>query len=235
MVKKRMSKSHTSNLNLEEDSPIEPTEELTDDMLTSSHCLPLSPALRLQPDRLIPPWHTVTGSSKTLDWDEPPKNSTSKALSFLAAVTFDDELRHDTLMSTCPTILAVKANDADLPSFAEAMASDDCDGFCKTMDSEIEELVKWSAWDLVPLSESERLQKKIVGTLWAFRRKRYPDGTLWKLKAQICCRGDQQIVGLDVFETYAPVVSWSIVRLALTTSVAMGWATAQVDYANAFV
>jgi hypothetical protein len=77
------------------------------------------------------------GFFKTLDWDEPPKNLTSKALSFLAAVTFDDELRHDTLMSTYPTILAVKANDADLPSFAEAMASDDCDGFCKAMDPKI--------------------------------------------------------------------------------------------------
>jgi hypothetical protein len=42
-------------------------------------------------------------------------------------------------------------------------------------------------------------------------------------------------VGLDVFETYAPVVSWPVVRLALTTSVTMGWATAKVDYATAFV
>jgi hypothetical protein len=175
------------------------------------------------------------GLFKTLDWDEPPRNSTSKALYFLAAVTFDDELRHDTLMSTYPTILAVNANDADLPSFAGAMASDDCDGFCKAMDSEIEELVKKLAWDFVPLLEPERLQKQIFGTLRAFGRKRYPDGTLRKLKARICCHGDQQIVGLDVFGTYAPVVSWSVVRLALTTSVAMGWATAQVDYANVFV
>ena len=174
------------------------------------------------------------GFLRTLDWDAPPKNSTAKALMFLADLTYDAELGHDTLM-IYPTILAVQANDSDLPSFAEAMASEDADGFCHAMDNEIQELVKKFAWDLVPASEPEVLKKKVFGTIWAFRRKRYPDGSLCKLKARICCRGDQQVLGVDVFETYAPVISWAVVRLALTTSVAMGWATAQVDYANAFV
>jgi hypothetical protein len=153
---------------------------------------------------------------------------------FLADLTYNEDLDHDTLM-TYPTILAVKANDADLPSFAEAMAGEDAEGFCKTMDNEIQELVKKFAWDLVPASEPQDLSKKVFGTLWAFRRKHYPDDSLRKLKAHICCRGDQQILGVDVFETYAPVISWAVVRLALTTSVAMGWVTAQVDYVNAFV
>lgn len=174
------------------------------------------------------------GFLRTLDWDAPPKNSTAKALLFLAEITHDDDIGHDTIMAY-PTILAVKANDADLPTFAEAMASEDAEGFCKAMDQEIQELVKKFAWDLVPASEPEALKKKVFGTLWAFRRKRYPDGSLRKLKARICCRGDQQVLGVDVFETYAPVISWAVVRLALTTSVAMNWATAQVDYANAFV
>jgi hypothetical protein len=175
------------------------------------------------------------GFLRTLEWDAPPNNSAAKALIFLVKLMYEQDLAHDTLMAY-PTIFAVKANDADLPpNFAEALASEDAEGFCTAMDNEIMELVHKSAWEGVPASEPEALKKKVFGTLWVFRWKRYPDGSLRKLKARICCRGDQQIVGVNVFETYAPVISWAVVRLALTTSVAMGWATAQVDYANAFV
>ena len=42
---------------------------------------------------------------------------------------------------------------------------------------------------------------------WAFRKKRYPDGQIKSYKARFCVRGDQKIEGIDVFETYTPVVS----------------------------
>jgi hypothetical protein len=80
------------------------------------------------------------GFLRTLEWGAPPTNSTTKALMFLADLAYDQDLGHDTLMAY-PTILAVKANDPDLPSFAEAMASKDAEGFCKAMDNEIMELV----------------------------------------------------------------------------------------------
>jgi hypothetical protein len=56
-----------------------------------------------------------------------------------------------------------------------------------------------------------------------------------KLKARWCVRGDRQLEGKDFFETYAPVVSWSTVRLLLILSVTLGLATKQVDYTLAFV
>jgi hypothetical protein len=39
---------------------------------------------------------------------------------------------------------------------------------------------------------------------------------------------------VDYFETYAPVVQWSTVRLILTHTLINGWTTKQVDYTNAF-
>ena len=57
---------------------------------------------------------------------------------------------------------------------------------------------------------------------WAFRAKRFPDGRKRKLKARFCVRGDKQIEGIDYFETYAPVVSWSTVRLMFTMAFTMG-------------
>lgn len=43
-----------------------------------------------------------------------------------------------------------------------------------------------------------------------------------------------QTEGIDYFDTYAPVVQWSTVRLMLTLSLKYGWCTRQVDYTNAF-
>jgi Reverse transcriptase (RNA-dependent DNA polymerase) len=47
-------------------------------------------------------------------------------------------------------------------------------------------------------------------------------------------RGDMQVKGEDFFESYAPVVQWSSVRLMLNMSIVHGLQTRQVDYVNAF-
>ena len=74
----------------------------------------------------------------------------------------------------------------------------------------------------------------ILESTWAFKKKRYPDGALKKFKARFCVRGDQQIDGLDVFETFAPVVAWITVRIMLILSMVLNLSTQQVDYTNAF-
>ena len=47
-------------------------------------------------------------------------------------------------------------------------------------------------------------------------------------------RRDKQIEGVDYFDTYAPVVQWSTVKLVLTMVLDNNWTTRQVDYTNAF-
>jgi len=48
--------------------------------------------------------------------------------------------------------------------------------------------------------------------------------------------GYNEIEGVALFDTYAPVISWATVRLLLTlSSVVLGVASKQVDYMNAFV
>lgn len=47
----------------------------------------------------------------------------------------------------------------------------------------------------------------ILDSIWIFRRKRYPDSLLKKYKAISYVQGNQQVDGVDVFETYNPVVS----------------------------
>jgi hypothetical protein len=70
---------------------------------------------------------------------------------------------------------------------------------------------------------------------WALKIKRYPDGSMRKNKAWFCVRGDKQIAGVDCFESYAPVASWSTVRMVMNLAIQRGWATCQVDFSYAFV
>jgi len=46
---------------------------------------------------------------------------------------------------------------------------------------------------------------------------------------------DQQVKGVDFFETYAPVVAWSTVHLLMVLSVVLGLWSVQVDYTNTFI
>jgi hypothetical protein len=69
---------------------------------------------------------------------------------------------------------------------------------------------------------------------WVFRIKRYPDGSLRKLKARFCARGFEQVEGVDFPETFAPVVNWTTVRFLLMMSILLGLSTKQVDHVAAF-
>jgi Reverse transcriptase (RNA-dependent DNA polymerase) len=76
---------------------------------------------------------------------------------------------------------------------------------------------------------------RVLKSTWVFKLKRLPDGTPHQYKARFCVRGDLQIEGVDFFETYAPVVQWSTIRMLLISILTEGWTTQQVDYTNAFV
>jgi Reverse transcriptase (RNA-dependent DNA polymerase) len=86
-------------------------------------------------------------------------------------------------------------------------------------------------WDIV---DRESWMNVLPGT-WAFKVKRFPNGDVKKLKARFCARGDKQIEGVDYFDTFAPVVSWTTVRLLLILSAILNLNTRQVDYTAAFV
>ncbi len=55
----------------------------------------------------------------------------------------------------------------------------------------------------------------VIDSTWSFKLKQYPDVLINKYKARFCARGDQQIEGVDFFETYVQVVQWTTVQLML--------------------
>ena len=131
-----------------------------------------------------------------------------------------------------PLAFAAKASAEDNPKWNEAMNGPNAEGFWDAMCKEVTTLTdQKDAWDVV-LREA---WMNVLPSTWAFKCKRFPDGLIKKLKARFCVRGDKQLEGVDYFETFAPVVSWTTIRLMLILSLVLGLATRQVDYTAAFL
>ena len=99
------------------------------------------------------------------------------------------------------------------------------------MVKELKSLRDLGSFKMVPIPKGAN----VLASTWAFKKKRYPDGLLTKFKAKFCVRGDQQVEGMDVFETFAPVVAWITVRILLIMSMILGLETQEVDYTNALL
>ena len=78
------------------------------------------------------------------------------------------------------------------------------------------------------------IKREQIMMIWSFKRKRHPDGTLDKYKARLCCHGGQQQWGVNYWDTYAPVVSWSSVRILMTLSKLHNLHTKSVDFVQAY-
>ena len=130
-----------------------------------------------------------------------------------------------------PAILTTLVNQSDTPSFTEAMNGPNAAGFFKAMETEIKTLITMDTFLVV----DREPWMKVISSVWAFKVKRFPDGSVRKLKARLCARGYEQVEGQDYFETFAPVVQWLTVRLILIMTILLGLENKQIDYTAAFV
>ncbi len=95
------------------------------------------------------------------------------------------------------------------------MASNFKEEFLKATCVEVETLEGMDSWDVVDRTDD----MNILQSIWAFRINIFPDGLIKKFKAHFCAHGDQQLEGIDFFETCAPVVQWTALRLLLVIEV----------------
>jgi hypothetical protein len=89
---------------------------------------------------------------------------------------------------------------------------------------------KFDCWDYVP-----NPGKNVLPSTWAFKIKHYPGGHVKKFKARFCARGDRQIVGVNYFETWAPVVMWSTVCIVMALAATLNLISVQCDITGAFI
>ena len=123
------------------------------------------------------------------------------------------------------------ASKEDNPTWWEAMKGPFADEYWKAACKEIQTLEDMNAWDVVDRPDG----KNVIESTWAFKLKQFPDGLVKKFKARFCARGDQQLEGIDFFETYAPVVQWTTVCLLLILEVLLDMKSKQGDITAAFL
>ena len=137
-----------------------------------------------------------------------------------------------------------KANN-EVYTLKEMLKQPDRMEFLKAMKEEVQSLFDEQIWKLVPRdemtqyydsqrSEGKTIQREQIMMIWSFKRKRHPDGSFNKCKARLCCHGGQQQYGVNYWDTYAPVVSWSSVRILLTLAKLHNFHTTSIDFVQAY-
>lgn len=119
-------------------------------------------------------------------------------------------------------------------SVSEAMDSIYADKWKLAMQEEIDNLVKMGCFKKVPLAEA-RKAGKLTRSKWVFKVKRESDGSLQRFKARLVLKGYSQVEGVDYFETYSPVFSYSSLRALLSRSTRLDQQVTQWDLKAGFI
>ncbi|GKE11872.1 ribonuclease H-like domain-containing protein, partial [Tanacetum coccineum] len=101
----------------------------------------------------------------------------------------------------------------------------------RAMLDEYNALIKNKTWILVPRPNNVN----IVRCLWLFRHKHNADGSLNRYKARLVANGSSQLAGIDVDETFSPVVKPATIRTVLSLAISRHWPVHQLDVKNAFL
>nr|GEW52105.1 ribonuclease H-like domain-containing protein [Tanacetum cinerariifolium] len=92
-------------------------------------------------------------------------------------------------------------------------------------------LIKNGTWILVPKPAGVNM----VRSMWLFKHKFHANGTLSRYKARLVANGSSQQQGIDVDETFSPVVKPATIRTVLSLAVSHKWPIHQLDVKNGFL
>ena len=127
-------------------------------------------------------------------------------------------------------VLAAQALPADTYKWNDAMRGPYKKEFWESALSELKTLNSMDVWDVV----DRQPWMHVLKSTWVFKIKRFPSGLIKKFKGRFVGCGYDQIQGIDVFETFAPVAKWTTIRLLLLLSIELNLKTVQADVELAF-
>jgi Reverse transcriptase (RNA-dependent DNA polymerase) len=125
-------------------------------------------------------------------------------------------------------------NDPDTLYYHQVLNDPDKDMFINAMEHEIKQHNNNHNW--VPVKRSMvPSTSRVLPSVWSMRRKRdLTTGEVWKYKARLNVDGSRKQKGIYFEETFAPVASWSSIRLILLLASINNWRTHQLDFVQAF-
>lgn len=132
------------------------------------------------------------------------------------------------------TIPNLKTFDVTIPkTFSEAMASPQKEQWILAMDDQITKLNKKHTYEIVDRPKDPYF--KLLPGKWVFDTKSDANNfiTDWRARWVVC--GNYQRPGRDFDDTYAPVVTETATKLALSSIAMLGLHAEQVDFVTAFL
>ena len=120
----------------------------------------------------------------------------------------------------------------DEPTLQEAVNAtpEEREKWLHAIDEELSSLHSKNTWVVDDQPPAQPLPTHIV-----LKIKRKSDGSIERFKARIVAGGNHQKFGEDYSNTYAPVVSFSLVRVFLYIALCMKMCIAQLDVKTAFL
>jgi hypothetical protein len=113
-------------------------------------------------------------------------------LCFLGSVDCNVDYKTKLVKEWHPMVLQIHANSEDNPSWDQAMSGPDQSGYWQAMEKDLSTLEHDKhSWEVVDKQD----WMNVLPSTWAFKCKWCPDGSVRKLNARFCVRGDKQQVG----------------------------------------
>jgi hypothetical protein len=163
---------------------------------------------------------------------KPSSNTQSPSIdtTFISLLTYNTD---PTTLPIQPCANLTFDNKNDILTQSQMLKADDSIKFIEFQKDEINGLIDLDIMDVKHIS-SLPPKAKFLSSIWSYHRKRLSNGILLKYKSRLCVNGKEQMFSRDFWETYAPVASWSTIRLLLVLYTLLNLKTRQVDYTCAF-
>ena len=123
------------------------------------------------------------------------------------------------------------ADTSEPKTYNEAMASPDAPEWLAACKEEMRTWKDLDVYDIVPQPKG----RKVIGSKWAFRVKRGPDGSIQKHKARIVAQGFTQVEGIDFDQTFTPVAKFSSLRTVFALATKHDLELHQMDVKAAYL
>jgi transposase InsO family protein len=122
----------------------------------------------------------------------------------------------------------------DPSSRKEALASPRVKEWLEAEEVEFQALFDLDCFELVS-EQIARKYGKLVNSMWVYKIKYNPDGSIQRYKARLVAKGYSQTPGLDFTETFSPVFSYTSFRTILAISAAHDLQLDVWDLKNGFI
>ncbi|UYV78679.1 hypothetical protein LAZ67_16002366, partial [Cordylochernes scorpioides] len=116
-------------------------------------------------------------------------------------------------------------------TFEQAINSKEAPYWRRAMKDELRSLEDRNTWTLSDLP----LGKRPISSRWVFKIKTNSKGDVERFKARLVARGFSQKRNVDFFETYSPVINFSVIRMIFALTINKNWYNRHLDVDNAYL